>query len=66
MITVVTMRPVTTKPRKSITAIIAHVLLDPDVGTYGTENVAEGKPWEKDKITLLKSLKYVLYVRKSC
>ena len=47
MITVVTMRPVATKPRKSITAIIAHVLLDPNVGMYGTEKVGNKKPWEK-------------------
>ena len=43
MMTVVTMRPVTMTMRKSITATIAHVLLDPDVGTDGTEKVAIGR-----------------------
>ena len=37
MMTVVTMRPVTMMTKKSTTAIIAHVLLDPGVGTDGTE-----------------------------
>ena len=50
MITVVTMRPVAMKPRKSITAIIAHVLLDPNVGMYGTEKVGIKKPWEQKDI----------------
>ena len=58
MMTVVTMRPVTTKPRKSITAIIAHVLLDPNVGMYGTEKVGEALG-TKRQITLSKSLKYI-------